>query len=153
MKKVNIRTIKPNKVLLSKKRNYFVNHVILQDISKIIGAKDMKMYYAGFRTGARTKMHYHEGGQILIVTGGKGMLALYKINKTLNKKMIIKPIVKSILKVGDMAYIPKNTLHWHGALEGKNFSHIAINSFTSNGKEAKTIWYDSDYSTFAIRIK
>jgi quercetin dioxygenase-like cupin family protein len=153
MKKENIGAIKLDKSLLSEKRNYFVGKVILHDISKIIDAKDQKVYYAGFRNGARTKVHYHEGGQVLFVTEGKGVLVLYKTSNTEGQKIRIKPITKTILKIGDMVYIPKHTLHWHGAIEKKNFSHIAFNSFTSTGKEARTIWYDSDFISFAIKIK
>ena len=151
MKKESIGTIKPDKVLLSEKRNYFVGKVILHDISKVIDVKDQKVYYAGFRNGARTKVHYHEGGQILLVTQGKGILVLYKGSKK-RKKIGIKPISKTLLKIGDVVYIPKYALHWHGAIKKKNFSHIAFNSFTS-GKEARTIWYDSDYYSFAMMIK
>jgi len=152
MKKENIGTIKPDDSLLSEKRNYFVGKVILHDISRVIGAEDQKVYYAGFRNGGRTKIHYHEGGQMLLVTQGKGVLVLYKSN-TKGQRIKIKPISKSLLKVGDMVYIPKHTLHWHGAIEKKNFSHIAFNSFTSSGKEARTIWYDSDYLSFAKVMK
>jgi len=152
MKKVNIKTIKRDKSLMSEKRDYFVDKVILHDISKDIDAKDLKLYYAGFRNGAKTKVHYHEGGQVLVVTKGIGILVLYKTNNTKGSKIRIKTMTKSILKVGDVAYVPKNTLHWHGAIEKKNFSHIAINSFTRIGKEARTIWYDSDYLSYAMRI-
>jgi quercetin dioxygenase-like cupin family protein len=152
MKKENIGTIKPDKSLLSEKRNYFVGKVILHDISKVIGAKDQKVYYAGFRNGARTKVHHHEGGQILLVTEGKGVLVLYKRSNIKGEKIRITPITKSLLKIGDMVYIPKCTLHWHGAISKNNFSHIAFNSFIS-GKESRTIWYDSDYVSFAIMIK
>lgn len=152
MKKENIGEMKPDDSLLSEKRNYFVGKVILHDISRVIGVEDQKVYYAGFRNGARTKVHYHEGGQVLLVTKGKGILVLYK-GSTKKQKFRIKPITKILLKGGDMAYIPKHTLHWHGAIAKKNFSHIAFNSFTSSGKEAKTIWYDSDYTTFAVMIK
>jgi len=152
MKKENIRAIKPDDVLLSEKRNYFIGKVILHDISRVIGAEDQKVYYAGFRNGARTKMHYHEGGQVLLVTQGKGILVLYKGN-TKKQKLRIKPTTKILLKVGDVAYIPKHTLHWHGAIAKKNFSHIAFNSFTSQGIEAKTVWYDSDYVSIAVMIK
>ncbi|MGI0074284.1 MAG: cupin domain-containing protein [Nitrosotalea sp.] len=153
MKKENIGTIKPDKSLLSEKRNYFVGKVILRDISKVIGVKDQKVYYAGFRNGARTKLHHHEGGQILLVIEGKGVLVLYKRSNTKGEKIRITPITKSLLKIGDMVYIPKHILHWHGAIAKNNFSHIAFNSFTSGGKEARTIWYDSDYVSFAITIK
>lgn len=152
MKKENIGSIKPDISLLSEKRNYFVGKVILHDISRVISIKDQKVYYAGFRNGARTKVHYHEGSQILLVTQGKGILVLYK-GSTKRKKIKIKTITKFLLKVGDMVCIPKHTLHWHGAIKKKNFSHIAFNSFSSSGKEAKTIWYDSDYISFAMRIK
>ena len=152
MKKENIGTIKPDDSLLSEKRNYFVGKVILHDISRVIDVEDQKVYYAGFRNGARTKVHYHEGGQMLLVTQGKGVLVLYK-SSTKGQRIKIKPISKSLLKVGDMVYIPKHTLHWHGAIEKKNFSHIAFNSFTSSGKEARTIWYDSDYLSFAKMMK
>ena len=152
MKKENVREIKPDDLLLSEKRNYFVGKVILHDISKIIDDKDQKVYYAGFRNGARTKIHYHEGGQALLVTQGCGILVLYKGNKKRNK-IAIKPMSKTLLKVGDMVYIQKYTLHWHGAVLKKNFSHIAFNSFTSNGKEARTIWYDSDYRSTATMLK
>ena len=152
MKKENIRTIKPDGSLLSEKRNYFVGKVILHDISRVIGVEDQKVYYAGFRNGARTKVHYHEGGQVLLVTQGKGILVLYK-SSTKKQKFRITPITKILLKVGDITYIPKHTLHWHGAVTKKNFSHIAFNSFTSSDKEAKTVWYDSDYVSFAVMIK
>lgn len=152
MKKENIGAIKPDDSLLSENRNYFVGKVILHDISRGIDVKDQKVYYAGFRNGARTKVHYHEGGQILLVTQGKGILVLYK-GSTKRQKIKIKPITKILLKMGDVVYIPKHTLHWHGAIERKNFSHIAFNSFTSSSKEARTIWYDSNYTSFAMMIK
>ena len=74
MKRANIQTIKPDRSLLSEKRNYFVGKVILHDISKVINAKDLKVYYAWFRYGASTKVHYHDGGQSLLVVEGKGMI-------------------------------------------------------------------------------
>jgi len=153
MKKINIRAIKPDKSLFSEKRNYFVGKVMLRDISKVIGSTDQKVYYAGFKNGARTKLHYHEGGQALLVMDGNGILVLYKKSNLKRKKIRIKPVSSSFLKMGDMVYIPKNTLHWHGAIEKKNFSHVAFNSFTDAGKESKTIWYDSNYTSFATMIK
>lgn len=152
MKKENFGKIKSDKLLLAQKRNYFVGKVVLHDISKIINVKDQKVYYARFKNGARTKVHYHEGGQILAVTGGKGMLVLYKKINQKGNKIGIKSATKTRLKTGDLVYIPKNTLHWHGALNKNNFSHIAFNTFTSKGNESKTIWHDSDFVTYATRI-
>lgn len=151
MKKENFKKIKSDKFLLEEKRNYFLGKVVLRDISKTLDIKEQKVYYAGFKKGARTKMHYHEGGQLLVVTEGKGILVLYK-KTTKGRKIGIKSVARSALKMGDIAYIPAKTLHWHGALDKNNFAHIAFNAFTSKGKEAKTIWYDSDFTSYAIRM-
>ncbi len=152
MKKENFGNIKSDKLLLAQKRKYFVGQVILHDISKIINVKDQKVYYAGFKNGARTKVHHHEAGQMLIVTKGKGMLVLYKKTTQKGNKTGMKIVDKTGLQAGDMVYIPKNTLHWHGALKKSNFFHVAFNAFTAKGKESKTIWYDSDFVSYATRI-
>lgn len=149
--KENFNKMRLDKSLLAQKRNYFLGSVVLHDISKNIGVKDQKVYYASFKNGAKTKIHYHEGSQTLVVTRGTGMLVLYKKANLSKKQVRIRQGDASILKTGDVVYIPKNTLHWHGALKGKNFGHVAFNGFTSKGLEAKTIWYDWDEST-AVRI-
>jgi quercetin dioxygenase-like cupin family protein len=152
MKKKNFVTIKSDKQLLAEKQNYFLGKVILHDISKDIDIKGQKVYYAGFRNGARTKVHYHESGQILVVTKGKGMLVLYRKSGPKYNKTGIRPVTRSSLQAGDIVYIPKKILHWHGALARNDFVHIAFNLFTSGGKEAKTVWYDSDFVSYATRI-
>jgi hypothetical protein len=153
MKKKNFIKIKSDKLLLAIKRNYFLGKVILRDISNDIGIKGQKVYYAGFRNGARTKIHYHEGSQILVVTKGKGVLVLYKKIGDKSNKTRIMAVNRSSLQVGDIVFIPKKKiLHWHGARTGNNFAHIAFNLFTNKGKEGKTIWYDSDFISYATRI-
>ncbi len=152
MKKENYNKIKLDKSLLAEKRSYFLGGVLLHDISKNIGVTDQKIYYASFQNEARTKIHYHEGSQVLVVTEGRGILALYKKTSTSRKNIKIKQETKSVLKTGDMIYIPKYTLHWHGAL-GKKFGHVAFNGFTAKAKEARTIWYDSDFKSDAVKIQ
>ncbi len=152
MKKENFNRIKLDKSLLAEKRNYFLGDILLHDISNVIGVKDQKVYYAAFKNGARTKLHYHEGSQILIVTEGMGALALYKKTGKKGKISKIRQESKIVLKKGDMVHIPKNILHWHGALKGKNFGHIAFNGFTSKGKESRTLWYNSNFKSLAERI-
>jgi quercetin dioxygenase-like cupin family protein len=151
MNKENFNKIKPDKSLLTSKRRYFLGNVILHDISKNIGVTDQKVYYAAFTNGARTKVHYHEGEQMLVVTRGTGILVLLK-GTIQGKNVRIKQDSKLVLKAGDMARIPKNTLHWHGAIAHKSFWHIAFNAFSDKRKEARTIWYDSDFKTYAIKI-
>ena len=154
MKKDNISIVRVDKNLILQKKKYFVGNVILHDISRIIKSLEQKIYFVTFQKGAKTKLHYHEAGQTLIVTEGMGMLVTYgKIKATVKTGLKIRPISKTALKKGDVIYIPKYTLHIHGSSSQKQkFSHIAINSHTTEGLEAKTTWFDSDLETFAKKI-
>lgn len=140
-----------DKKLVEKIKNYFVGHVLLQDISKIIRSKEQKMYHVTFKKGARTKLHYHQAGQILIPTSGKGILVIYTSRQTGSNIKIRKTESINLAK-GDAVYIPAQKMHWHGAVGKNDFSHIAINAKLSGYKEAKTIWYESDFKTFAKKI-
>ena len=143
--------MKMDKKLVKKTKNYFVGHVLLQDISKVIRSKEEKIYHVTFRNGARTKIHYHQAGQILISTGGKGMLVMYSDRQTGSTVKIKKTESINLIK-GDAVYISAHKLHWHGSLGKNNFSHIAINAKLPGYKDAKTIWYESDFKTFAKKI-
>jgi quercetin dioxygenase-like cupin family protein len=154
MKKDNISIVHVDRNLTLQKKKYFVGSVILHDISRIVKSLEQKMYLVTFQKGAKTKLHYHEAGQTLIVTEGNGILIIYKkISGTVKTGLKIRHLSKIHLKKGDIVYIPKHTLHVHGSINQKQkFSHIAINSHTSTGLEAKTIWFNSDLETFAEKI-
>jgi 4-carboxymuconolactone decarboxylase len=79
-----------------------------------------------FEPGARTKWHYHPGGQILLVTHGKG---LYQEKG--------KPI--EIIQAGDVIKCPPNILHWHGATPTDSLTHIAIGPNTDKGN---VVWLE-----------
>ena len=67
-----------------------------------------------FEPGCRNNWHiHHKGGQILIVTGGKGW---YQEEG--------KPA--QALKAGDVIDIPAGVKHWHGAASDSWFSHLAV---------------------------
>lgn len=151
MKKENFVNASSDKALLKQKRKYFVGNVTLRDISAKLNMRDQKVYLAGFKNGAKTKLHYHQGDQTLVVTKGSGVLALYKKVSSKNKQLKIKLVEKSNLRLGDIVLVPKQTLHWHGAKPGNNFAHIALNAFYKE-KESQTIWFESDFSSHAIRI-
>ncbi|MDE1844059.1 MAG: cupin [Thaumarchaeota archaeon] len=153
MQKINTQKLRPDASLVKSKKRYFMGDAWLSDISVKLKIKGEKAYLANFNNGAKTKVHYHQGGQILVVTRGKGMLVVYK-KANINKGTVkIKKLSQTSLGEGDVAFIPKNTLHWHGALKGKNFAHIALNIFTEKAKEAETIWYESDFVSYATKIK
>lgn len=73
-----------------------------------------------FEPGARNNWHTHPGGQILIVTDGKG----YYQEKGKSIQLIEK---------GDVINIPPDIKHWHGASHNCEFTHIAINPNTQKG--------------------
>ncbi|MBM3904426.1 MAG: cupin [Thaumarchaeota archaeon] len=139
----NRRTINPN---------WFTGPVHMKDISSTIQSKGHDMYHVYFKNKAKTKLHQHNGNQVLIVTSGNGSLEFFK--KIGNKKSNfgIKKTSTTKLVSGDIAYIPKNTLHTHGSTSRKTFSHIAINIIPNKANKYQTIWYDSDFASHAFGI-
>lgn len=87
-----------------------------------------------FELGARTNWHKHPGGQILLVTDGKG----YYQEKGKPAQLIQK---------GDIVRIPPDTEHWHGAAPGSGLTHIAMSLNTDKGG---AIWFgpvtDEEYN-------
>ncbi len=73
-----------------------------------------------FEPGARTNWHKHPGGQILLVTDGKGF---YQEKG--------KPA--QIIQKGDVVRIPPDTEHWHGASSASSLTHIAISPNQQKG--------------------
>ncbi|MDR1537348.1 MAG: cupin domain-containing protein [Clostridiales bacterium] len=97
-----------------------------------IGATWLKMLIPGdtdtgcsvanvtFEPGARNNWHSHPGGQILLVTSGKGY---YQEEG--------KPV--QILHMGDAVNIQSGVKHWHGAAADSWFAHIAISPNLQKG--------------------
>ena len=81
------------------------------------------------------------------------MLVIYKKADIKKDTVKIQKLSQTSLVQGDVVFIPKNTFHWHGALKGKNFAHIALNIFTEKAREAQTMWYESDFVSYAKKIK
>jgi len=147
LKKGNISSAPIKKV----KKDYFTGPVTLREISGITKPNEHDMYHVIFKKSARTKLHYHTGGQLLIVTKGNGSLVFYnKKNRGVSKFKISK--TKAInLNVGDTVYIPAKILHTHGSVKRNQvFSHIALNFYPVNGIKSQTIWYESDFRSNVI---
>jgi quercetin dioxygenase-like cupin family protein len=66
-----------------------------------------------FAPGCRNNWHKHAGGQILLVTGGRGYYQQWG-----------QPAQE--LHVGDVVSIPADIKHWHGAAKDSWFVHLAI---------------------------
>jgi 4-carboxymuconolactone decarboxylase len=75
-------------------------------------SRDLRLSEVHFKQGAVNKPHTHTSDQILIVTEGDGVLAT--------------DAERHDITVGDVAFIPANTKHWHGARPGKDMTHWAI---------------------------
>lgn len=147
MQKENLftRTGIPSK---NAKTNYFTGKITAKDISAKIKPSIEKIYYVTFKNGARTKLHFHDGGQTLIVTKGKGSLIMYKKIGNSVKNFKMKKLEYINLSKGDCVHIPAKKLHTHGSVnKNEDFAHIAINSFPKKNLEPKTTWYESDFKT------
>jgi quercetin dioxygenase-like cupin family protein len=133
--------------------DYFTGPVLMKELTSLVKSKEQKIFHVSFKNGARTKVHNHNGGQILIVTKGKGSLQWYSKSGKNRSKFKIKKTEKVNLLEGDIVYIPAKKLHTHGSIDKKHvFSHVAINSNPSTNKPAKTIWYESDFKTKVTKI-
>ena len=77
-----------------------------------------------FEPGCRNHWHVHRaesgGGQILLVTGGRGW---YQEEGRPARA----------LKAGDVVNIPANVKHWHGAAADSWFAHLAVEVPAVNG--------------------
>ena len=147
MKKSNILSSPVKKV----KTDYFTGPVKLHEISSITKPNEHDMYHVIFKKSSRTKLHFHTGGQLLIVTKGNGSLVYYrKIGRGASKFKIVKTKMIN-LNSGDVVYIPPKILHTHGSVK-KNaiFSHIAVNFYSKKNEKPRTVWYESDLRSNVI---
>ncbi len=125
----------------------------MQELTSLVQSKEQKIFHVSFKNGARTKIHNHNGGQILIVTKGRGSLQWYSKSGNNKSKFKIKKTEKVSLLEGDIVYIPAKKLHTHGSIDKKRiFSHIAINANPSKSITAKTTWFESDFKTKVTKI-
>lgn len=113
---------------------YFVGESYLNMLS----TKQVVIGNVTFEPGCRNNWHIHHaktgGGQILLVTAGKGYY----------QEWGKEPIQ---LHPGDVVNIPPEVKHWHGAAPDSWFSHLAIEV---PGKETSNEWCekvtDEEYS-------
>ena len=133
--------------------DWFTDKVHMKDISSKIKSQDQGIYHVYFDNGAKTKIHAHNGNQVLIATKGKGSLEIFKKIGTKKTNFKIKRIERINLNEGDVVHIPAHTLHTHGSIDKKKlFSHIAINILPKRNSEYKTTWYESDFRSNVTTI-
>ena len=132
---------------------WFTAKTWMKVLSEKIKSKDQDIYHVHFEKGSRTKLHKHNGNQVLIGVKGKGSLEIFKKYGTSKDNFKIKKIKKISLNEGDIVHIPAKTLHTHGSIDKKKeFSHIAINILPRENATYKTEWYESDFKTKVSKI-
>jgi len=133
--------------------DWFTGRVHMKDVSSKIKSKQQGIYHVYFHNGAKTKLHLHNGDQILIATKGTGRLEIFKRFGTSKNNFKIKRTERTSLKEGDVVFIPAKTFHTHGSEnKKKTFSHIAINILPKKNSEYKTTWYESDFKSSVSKI-
>ncbi len=113
-----MRVIRVTKAGRAKSDNpIFVGDVFAQTAVSEDESRDLRLSEIHFANGAVNKWHVHSCDQILVVTEGEGTVADEREERT--------------VVAGDVALIPANTRHWHGARPGKDMTHWSI---LANGK-------------------
>lgn len=105
---------------------YFTGRSWLANLTKLAETTNVPIANVTFEPACRNNWHSHTGGQILIAVGGRGF---YQEKG--------KPA--RLLLPGDVAEIPPNVVHWHGAAPDSWFSHLAI---TCNPQTNENTWLE-----------
>ena len=84
-------------------------------------SKDYSVNIVNFGKNVRNKFHSHDCEQVLIVTGGIGIVA------TKDEERLV--------KTGDVILFPAEEKHWHGATKESEFSHLYITRAGSKLKQ------------------
>ena len=57
---------------------WFTDKTWMKVLSDKIKSKDQDIYHVHFENGSRTKLHFHNGNQVLMAVKGKGSLEIFK---------------------------------------------------------------------------
>ena len=103
----------------------YAKYFIGQSYLNMLSTEQVAIGNVTFEPSCRNNWHIHcadkGGGQILLVTAGKGWYQEYGKSPR-------------SLKAGDVVNIPANVKHWHGAAKDSWFQHLAIEVPAENGK-------------------
>jgi quercetin dioxygenase-like cupin family protein len=117
--------------------NYFTGKVIIREVIGEVNSTEQEVYHVTFYNGALTTLHYHESDQILIATKGRGVVGMVEGSRILKSEVDVNSI--TFLNEGDTVCIPANIIHFHGALNGEDLSHIAIMKMYKLNRDEKSM--------------
>lgn len=99
---------------LGKKNDAYAQYFIGQSYLEMLSTTGVGIANVTFEPGCRNNWHiHHKGGQILLVTGGRGYYQEW--GKAAQE-----------LHPGDVVSIPPEVKHWHGAAKDSWFVHLAV---------------------------
>jgi quercetin dioxygenase-like cupin family protein len=104
---------------LSPAKNHTGN-IWLRELNVGDSTFDPSIAQAVYDAGAKLDWHIHPGGQVLLITEGRG---LYQERG--------KPV--RIVHKGDVIKCAPGVEHWHGAAPGRSFAYIAVTPSRSRG--------------------
>ena len=123
-------TTPENEVFPRGAENPFGRHFTGRSYLHMLSTEQVTIGNVTFEPGCRNHWHVHRaesgGGQILLVTGGRGW---YQEEGRPARA----------LKAGDVVNIPANVKHWHGAAADSWFAHLAVEVPAVNGSNE---WYE-----------
>lgn len=105
---------KIKRVSMGEKNDAYARYFVGQSYLKMLTTEGVVIGNVTFEPGCRNNWHiHHQGGQILLVTGGRGYYQEWG-----------KPARE--LNAGDVVNIPPEVKHWHGAAPDSWFAHLAV---------------------------
>ncbi len=117
-------TTPENEIFPRGAENPFGQHFTGRSYLHMLSTEQVAIGNVTFEPGCRNHWHVHRaesgGGQILLVTGGRGW---YQEEGRPARA----------LKAGDVVNIPANVKHWHGAAADSWFAHLAVEVPAVNG--------------------
>ena len=115
---------------VGEKNDAFAQYFIGQSYLNMLSTQQVVIGNVTFEPRCRNNWHIHQadegGGQILLVTAGKGWYQ--EFGKA-----------PQALRAGDVVNIPAGVKHWHGAAKDSWFQHLAIEVPAKNGKN---VWLE-----------
>lgn len=116
--------------------DYFIGTVWVKTLVSNDSIFNCAISNVTFEPGARNNWHKHPGGQILLITGGKGY---YQEEG--------QPV--QIIKEGNVVKIEPGVKHWHGATQNSWLSHIAI---TTNSQKGAVEWMEPVSDEYYLQL-
>lgn len=99
---------------MGEKNEAFGRYFIGQSYLNMLTTQGVSIGNVTFEPGCRNNWHiHHKGGQILLVTAGRGYYQEWGREA-------------QELKPGDVVQIPPEVKHWHGAAPDSWFAHLAV---------------------------